>query len=74
MDFKIKYQHFYDKLWIVGITDGEVLAHELPNSQQSVPNFGQKGQIRRFKLKIPLLNQQNTNVDSKELTLPQIEE
>jgi hypothetical protein len=74
MDFKIKYQHFYDKLWIVGITDGEVLAHELPNSQQSVPNLGQKGQIRRFKLKVPLLNQQNTNVDSKELTLPQIEE
>lgn len=39
MDFKIKYKQFYDKIWITGITEGEVLAIELPSREQSVPHL-----------------------------------
>jgi hypothetical protein len=72
LDFKIKHSEIYDKLWITGITDGEVLAIEMASSQQAVPMLTQKAMIRRFKLKVPLLNQ-----DIQEGTkdgLPQFEE
>ena len=40
----------------------------------AVPHYNQKNQIKRFKLKVPFLEQEQKDPDSKELTLPQIEE
>lgn len=72
LDFKIKHSEIYDKLWITGITEGEVLAIEMASSQQAVPLLTQKTMIRRFKLKVPLLNQ-DMQEGSKD-GLPQFEE
>jgi hypothetical protein len=37
LDFKIKHAEIHDKLWISGITDGEVLAIEMASSAQGAP-------------------------------------
>lgn len=37
------------------------------------PLIAQKNSIKKFQLKIPLLKQENEDIDSKELTRPQIE-
>ena len=65
----------YSRLWIVGVSEDEVLAIELASKEQTVPLLAQRSQIRRFKLRVPLLNQEIANPDKQnEQTLPQIEE
>lgn len=39
LDFKNKHADIFEKLWIVGVTDGEVLAIELPSREVSVPHL-----------------------------------
>jgi len=73
VDFRSKCPQSYSQLWIVGVSEGEVLALELPKGY-SAPHLNQKSLIRRFQLKVPFLVQEKKDVDSKELTLPQIEE
>ena len=73
LDFRIRCPNNYAQLWIVGITEGEVLAIELPKGYLA-PHLNQKSMIKRFKLKIPFLDQEKKDVDSKELTLPQLDE
>jgi len=41
--------------------------------EYDAPLITQKNQIKRFKFKVPLLNQESINIDKKELTQPQIE-
>ena len=71
MDFKVRHYDVYAQLWIVGVTEDEVLAIEMARDHQS-PLLAQKNQIRRYKLKMPLLKQEG-QVDSKDLTQSQIE-
>jgi len=59
-------------LWIVGVSEQEVLAIKMLADHQA-PMVTQKGEIRRFQLRVPLLNQKSTDVDSKEKTQPQLE-
>jgi hypothetical protein len=73
LDFKSMKNDMYNRVWIAGVTDSEVLAIEM-NSEQTVPILAQRSQIRRFKLRAPLLNQEtNLNAD-KEQSMAQIEE
>ena len=68
LDFNQVHLQNSNGLWIVGIYENEVLAIELPkNYQAPPPNL--KSFVRRFKLKIPFLDQEKKDVDSKELTL-----
>jgi hypothetical protein len=55
IDFRSKVPQNYAHMWIVGVTDGEVLAFELPKGYQA-PHMHQKSLIRRFQLKIPFLD------------------
>ena len=73
LDFKQKLKATYNQLWIVGISEWEILGIELPKGYNAPPP-NLKSLVRRFQLKIPFLEQDKVNVDSKELTLPQIEE
>ena len=72
MDFKHRHSEIFTQLWIVGITEDEVLAIEMARDHQA-PMLAQKNQIRRYKLRMPLLKQENENVDAKELSRYQID-
>jgi len=72
MDFKHRHSEIFTQLWIVGVSEDEVLAIEMARDHLA-PLLAQKNQIRRYKMKMPLLKQDNENVDSKEMTRFQIE-
>lgn len=67
MDFKQRHADVYAQLWIVGVTEDEVLAIEMARDHLA-PLLAQKNQIRRYKMKMPLLKQDNDNIDAKELS------
>ncbi|CDW81941.1 wd repeat and hmg-box dna-binding protein 1-like [Stylonychia lemnae] len=73
LDFKQKLPSNFSQIWIVGISEKEVLAIELPKGYQA-PHLKQQSMIRRFQLKLPFLEQERKDIDSKDMTLPQIEE
>ena len=72
LDFKQRHAEIFAQLWIVGVSESEVLAIEMARNHQA-PLIAQKNSIKTFQLKIPLLKQENEDIDSKELTRPQIE-
>jgi hypothetical protein len=67
LDFKHRYSEVYAQFWIVGVSEDEVLAIEMARDHQA-PLLIQKNQIRRYKMKMPLLQQENENVDAKDLS------
>lgn len=48
IDFKYKYPDIYTQLWIVGVSEGEVLVIEMAKNFV-VPHPSQKSMIKRFK-------------------------
>lgn len=57
IDFKQKLKNNnYNQLWIVGISENEILAIELPKGYMAPPP-NLKSFIRRFQIKIPFLEQ-----------------
>ena len=72
-DFKIKNGHIYRQLWIAGISDQELLVIEMPKDHEA-PSFALKSNVRRFKMRQPLLNIDDSTVnEGKEESLSQIE-
>lgn len=67
-DFRMRHLEISGSVWIVGISEGELLAIVLQNDAP-VPLLTQKSQIRRFPLKTQMLAQEAENIDSKEMTL-----
>lgn len=65
-DFKQKHAEIYDRIWIVGVMDAEILVIVMPKDSLA-PSINQKSQIKRFAYKVPLLDQESA-LDSKELT------
>ena len=49
-DFKIKHGHTFRQLWIVGVSDQELLVIEMPKDHEA-PAITQRSAIRRFKMK-----------------------
>jgi len=64
----------YRQLWITGISEQELLVIEMPKDHEA-PSITQKNNVRRFKMKLPLLDieQDTPSTDATEMTLPQIE-
>ena len=69
MDFKQRHCEVFAQLWIVGVSEDEVLAIEMARDHQA-PLLAQKNQIRRYKMRMPLLKQVNENIDTKEASRP----
>jgi hypothetical protein len=55
LDFKNRFNDIFSSLWIVGVSEQEVLAIKMLADHQA-PMVTQKGEIRRFQLRVPLLN------------------
>ena len=70
-DFKLKHGHLYRQLWIAGISDQEILVIEMPKDHEA-PSIALKTQVRRFKMRSPLLDQA-TESTTEATTIPQIE-
>lgn len=54
-DFKIKHGHLFRQLWVAGISEQELLVIEMPKDHDA-PSLAQKSNVRRFKMKLPLLD------------------
>ena len=69
-DFKMKHGHVYRQLWIVGISDQELLVIEMPKDHEA-PSLQIKSNVRRFKMRSPLLaqNEEDTTTEGQELSL-----
>jgi hypothetical protein len=57
LDFKIRLPQTYSQLWIVGICEGEILALEMPKDYLAPSYPQQRSMVRRFKFRIPFLEQ-----------------
>ena len=55
LDFKIRMASSYNQLWIVGVSEGEVLALEMVKGYSAPQYPQQRSMVRRFKFKIPFL-------------------
>lgn len=53
-DFKIKHSHLYRQLWIVGVSEQELLVIEMPKDHEA-PSLQLKSNVRRFKMRSPFL-------------------
>ena len=73
IDLKQRYPGTYKNFWIVGLMENELLAIEMTSGLEQPP-LTLKNKHKVVKLAIPLLNQDKEDVDSKEMTLPQMEE
>lgn len=72
-DFKIKHAHLIRQLWIVGISDQELLVIEMPKDHEA-PAITLRSNVRRFKMQSPLLEiYEDDAKEDKEMTLAQIE-
>lgn len=73
LDLKLRYPSTYKNFWVVGLLENELLAIEMANGVDQPP-LTLKNKHKVVKLAFPLLNQEKNDVDSKEMTLAQIEE
>lgn len=65
LDFKIRMASSYNQLWIVGVSEGEVLALEMVKGYSAPQYPQQRSMVRRFKFKIPFLEVDHPQLSKK---------
>lgn len=68
LNFKNEKMTNYQQIWMVGISENDVMAIEVAKGY-AVPHINMKSRVRRFKIRIPFLEQESKDPDSKEMSL-----